>query len=82
MQHHRRFLILTVYALPILAVIATVSSAAAWLLGSLGDSVGGGVMRGVATGATLSLVVDALLLLGALGVRAITADDNDVEPPS
>ncbi|MBM4003154.1 MAG: hypothetical protein FJ295_07685 [Planctomycetes bacterium] len=82
MQHPRRFLILTVYALPILAVIGTVSSAAAWLLGSLDDRVGGGVMRGIATAAVLMLIVDALLLLGALGVRAITTDNDDVEPPS
>jgi hypothetical protein len=69
-----------VFALPILVVSFAVILGAASLAQALGDAAGGRALFWVAIGALILLVIDALLLLGALGLRALAVDETDDEP--
>jgi hypothetical protein len=67
----RAFLATFVFALPILIVTFGVVLAASALANALGDAAGARGLFWVAMGALMLLVVDALLLLVVLGIRAL-----------
>lgn len=69
-----------VFALPILALTFGVVLGASALAGSLGDSAGAYGLFWFAMVALIFLVIDALLLLALLGIRAID-DRRDDEIP-
>ena len=64
-----------VSALTLLVVAFGVVMAAAALSASMGDVAGAAVLRRVAMGVAMLLVVDLVLLVGALGFRV--ADERD-----
>ena len=76
----RPLLVVLVFALPILCVTFAVVLGAGALAQGMGDAVGGRVLFWVAMGALMLLVIDALLLLGVLGIKAIGAEASDDEP--
>jgi len=67
----RPFLITLVFALPILVVALAVILGAAALASALGDAAGSRGLLWVAVSATMILVMDALMLLVVLGLRAL-----------
>ena len=67
----RCFLLGLVFALPILVVTFGVVLGASALAQAVGDAAGSRGLFWVAMAALIALVIDALLLLGALGVRAL-----------
>jgi hypothetical protein len=67
----RRLLTTLVFALPILVVAFGVVLGAAELAKALGDAAGARGLSWIAIAALILLVIDALLLLGALGLRAL-----------
>ena len=74
----RPLLLVLVFSLPILVVAFGVILGASSLAQALGDSAGGRALFWVAMGALILLVIDALLLVGALGLRTLAADElND-----
>ena len=75
----RSLLLVLVFSLPILVVCFAVIMGAASLAQALGDAAGGRALFWVAMGALILLVIDALLLLGALGMRALAANETDDE---
>jgi hypothetical protein len=75
----RRFLSVLVLALPVLVVTFSVVAGASMLAAGLGDAPGAAALRWVAIAALIVLVVDALLLVAALGIRAVH-EDEEQEP--
>ncbi len=73
----RFILILAAVALVALVTVAVVLGFAA-LLGGMGDEIGSRVLRWVAGGVSVVLVVDLICLILALAVHAATNGD---EPP-
>ena len=71
----RLFLATLVFAMPFLIVVFAVVIGASLLTQSLGDVAGARILFWTAMTALVLLVIDALLLLGALGLRAL-----DVHP--
>ena len=69
-----------VFALPILAISFGAFLGAAELMGALGDASGARAMRWVAILAVLLLLIDALCLLIALGMAALTDRDKPTAP--
>jgi len=67
----RSFLATLVFALPILVVTFGVVLGASALAGSLGDSAGSHGLFWVAMAALILIVIDALLMLIVLGLRAL-----------
>jgi hypothetical protein len=75
----RRYLASLVLALPVLVVTFAVLAGASFLTAGLGDAPGARGLRWVAGGALIVLVVDAILLLAALGIRAVENEDEGEE---
>ena len=71
-----RFLAALVLALAVLVVTFAVLAAASLLASAMGDATGAGVLRWVALTALILLVIDALLLLAVLGIRAVQHDEE------
>jgi len=76
----RWFLTTVVFALPILAVAFGVVLGASALTSALGDAAGAYGLFWCAMGALISLVIDALLLLVTLGIRAVDERHNEDGP--
>ena len=77
----RPFLATLVFALPILVVTFGVVLGASTLASGLGDSAGSRGLLWVAIVALVLLVIDALLLLVALGLKALDQQrDEDRHP--
>ena len=73
----RRVLIVMLFALPVLLVALAVLMGGYGLTSATGDGVAAGVLWWIGM-ATLGLIVaDVVLLVGALGVAAVLADDED-----
>jgi len=72
----RRLLAVLVLALPVLVFTFAVLAGASMLAGGLGDAVGAAALKWVALGALIVLVIDALLLLAVLGIRAAQEDER------
>jgi hypothetical protein len=72
-----------VLALPALVVAFGVVLGASQLAAGMGDDAGARLLRWWAMAALILLVIDAILLLALLGLRAVTADENleDGESP-
>lgn len=67
----RRFLLALVLALPVLALAFGVILGAAELAKALGDLAGARGLFWIAMTSLILLVIDAILLLGILGLRAL-----------
>jgi hypothetical protein len=67
------------FALPILVVTFGVVLGASALANGLGDAAGSRVLFWIAISALLLLVIDAVLLLTVLGIRALDERDDDQE---
>jgi hypothetical protein len=67
----RGFLITLVFALPILVVALAVILGASALTAALGDAAGSRGLLWVAVAAAMLLVMDVLMLLVVLGLRAL-----------
>jgi hypothetical protein len=65
-----------VYALPLLVVASAVVMGAAALAQAMGDQAGARVMLRIGTACGLLLAADSILLLGVLGARALTDDEQ------
>ena len=76
----RWFLTALVFALPILVVTFGVVLGAASLAGGLGDAAGSRGLFWFAMAALILLVIDALLLLAVLGIRAANETRDDETP--
>jgi hypothetical protein len=76
----RPLLVALVYSLPILVVAFAVILGAASVAQAMGDAAGGRALSWIAIGALILLAIDVLLLVGALGIRALGPDANDDEP--
>ena len=76
----RPLLVALVFSLPILVVTFAVILGAARLAGALGDAPAAKALLWVAMGALIVLVIDVLLLVGALGIQALGPDSPDDEP--
>lgn len=74
----RRLLVPLVLAIPVLVVTLATLACASWVAEGMQDLVAARALRWVATGAGLILLVDAILLLTALGVNAV---QEDSQPP-
>jgi len=72
----RRLLAVLVLALPVLVVTFAVLAGASMLAGGLDDDAGAAALKWVAIGALIVLVIDALLLLAVLGIRAAQEDER------
>jgi hypothetical protein len=72
----RRLLVPLVLAIPVLVVTLATLACASWVAEGMQDLVAGRALRWVATGAGLMLLVDAILLLTALGVNAVQEDSQ------
>ena len=66
-----------VFALPILSVTFGVLIGASALSQALGDAAGSRGLFWVSMAAVILLVIDALLLVGALGIRAMEERDHE-----
>jgi len=73
----RWFLTTLVFALPVLVVTFAVVLGAAALAGGLGDASGSRGLFWLAMAALVLLVIDVLLLVAALGIRALEADRDE-----
>jgi hypothetical protein len=73
----RWFLTTLVFALPILAIIFGVVLGASLLTSALGDAAGSYGLFWFAMVALIVLVIDALLLLALLGIRALDERRDD-----
>ena len=76
----RPLLQVLVYALPVLVVAFAVILGAAQLAAAMKDAAGSRALVWVAVGALILLVIDVLLLVGALGLRALDGETRDEEP--
>lgn len=72
----RRLLAALVLALPVLVVTFAVLAGASMLAGGLGDAAGATALKWIAVGALIVLVIDAVLLLAVLGIRAAQEDER------
>jgi hypothetical protein len=73
----RWFLTALVFALPVLVVTFAVALGAAALAGGLGDAAGSRGLLWFAIAALVVLVIDVVLLVAALGIRALEADRDE-----
>ena len=72
----RQFLAILVYSLPVLVVAFAVLMGAQALARATQDTTGATILWWIAMGCLITLVVDVLLLVGALGVDALS-ERND-----
>jgi hypothetical protein len=75
----RFFLATLVFALPVLIVVFAVVIGASLLTQALGDVAGARMLFWAAMTALILLVIDALLLLAALGLRALDAHSDQTD---
>jgi hypothetical protein len=73
----RWFLTTLVFALPVLVVTFAVVLGAAALAGGLGDAAGSRGLFWCAIAALVLLVIDVVLLVAVLGIRALEADRDE-----
>jgi len=73
----RRYLAALVLALPVLVVTFAVLAGASFLAAGLGDGPGAAALKWVALGSFIVLVIDAILLLAVLGIRAVQEEDDE-----
>ena len=73
----RRYLAALVLALPVLVVTFAVLGGASFLAAGLGDAPGATALKWVALGSLIVLVIDAILLLVVLGIRAVQEEDDE-----
>jgi hypothetical protein len=73
----RWFLTTLVFGLPVLVVTFSVVLGAAALAGGLGDAAGSRGLFWFAMAALVLLVIDVVLLVAALGIRALEADRDE-----
>jgi hypothetical protein len=73
----RWFLTTLVFALPVLVVTFAVVLGAAALAGGLGDAAGSRGLLWLAMAALVLLVIDVVLLVAALGIRALEAERDE-----
>lgn len=73
----RSLLTILVLALPVLVVSLAVLLAAAGLTAAIGDAPAASVLTWIGIGCGLLLLVNIVLLLCALGVRALEQADDD-----
>jgi hypothetical protein len=76
----RRYLVVPVLALPVLVVTFAVLAGATFLAATLGDAPGAAALKWVAMGSLIVLVIDAILLLALLGIRAVQEDEDQTRP--
>lgn len=67
----RRLLVPLVLAIPVLVVALATLACASWVAEGMQDLAAARALRWVATAAGLLLLVDAILLLTALGINAV-----------
>jgi hypothetical protein len=72
----RRYLVPLVLALPVLVVAFAVLAGAALLAQGLGDQSGFRGLLWAALSALMLLAIDALLLLAALGIKAVQDEEE------
>lgn len=72
----RKLLSCLVYALPVLVVLLVVFLGAAVVLHQTGDDGGARLVGRIALLSLLLLIADALLLLGALGLAAVSERED------
>jgi hypothetical protein len=72
----RRFLVILVYALPLLVVAFAVLTGGAALAQATQDAPGALVLRWIASAILMLAITDLVLLVGVLGVNAVH-DDRD-----
>lgn len=72
----RRLLTTLVFALPLMVVAFAVLMGAAALTQAMADEVGARALRWIAAGVLMLAVTDMLLLLGVLGLKALSDDDH------
>jgi hypothetical protein len=72
----RQILAALVLALPVLVVTFAVLAGASMLAAGMGDATGARALQWIAVGTLTGLTIDALLLLAALGIRAVEEEDN------
>lgn len=75
----RRILAILVYAWPLLVVAFAVVSGGAVLAQATGDGVGALVLRWVAMGILVLGLVDLMLLVGVLGLKALAEASEPLE---
>jgi hypothetical protein len=73
----RRYLAALVLALPVLVVTFAVLAGASFLARGVGDAPGAAALKWVAFGSLIVLVIDAILLLAILGIRAVQEEDDE-----
>jgi hypothetical protein len=71
-----------VYALPILVVAYGVLMGGATLAGAVQDAAAAVALKWIAAGCLLILVMDLVLLVGALGVNALARQDRSGDDTS
>jgi hypothetical protein len=76
----RRYLVVPVLALPVLVVTFAVLAGATFLAAALGDAPGAAALKWVALGSLIVLVIDAIVLLALLGIRAVQEDEDQTRP--
>lgn len=72
----RPLLTTLVFALPLLIVTFAVVSGVAALTDAMRDAAGALVLRWISVGVLVLAIIDVLLLVSVLGVRALSADDH------
>ena len=72
----RRFLTILVYGLPILVVAFGVLMGAKSLAQATNDTVAANVLWWIAVACLVTLLVNLVLLVGVLGVEALSRQDN------
>ena len=77
----RPFLVVLVYALPMLVVAFGVLMGSVVLVQAVGDSAAAVVLRWIALSCFLLLVIDLLLLIGVLGINALAQNDDSSDQP-
>lgn len=76
----RRILAILVYALPLLIVCCVVVLGAATLAHATGDEGGAQVLRWVSLSFLMLTIVDLVLLVGVLGLKALAEEPEPLDP--
>lgn len=71
-----------VFALPLLVVVFSVLMGGFLLARATGDQWAAKVLQWIAVAALMAIVADLILLVGALGLRALDEADDRPRPPT
>jgi hypothetical protein len=71
-----------VFALPLLVVVFSVLMGGFLLTRATGDEPAAKVLQWIAVAALMGIVADLILLVGALGLRALAERDDGPRPPT